>query len=115
VADYLVKVPADVINQLWERARSAGSDLLAVPSFADACAQWGADQELEACCETVRACWGGAAGDLRAARRPKPLTPAEKALVQYDRFIDMVKDSGCTPAGCIRDALKRLAELEAKQ
>ena len=78
-------------------------------------AQWGADQELDACCAQLEEQGYSVTQYLRAARRPKPLTPAEKALVQYDRFIDMVKDSGCTPAGCIRDALKRLAELEAKQ
>jgi hypothetical protein len=77
----------------------------------------GADQELEACLwhlESTR-CNQIVITTLRAARRPKPLTPAEKALAQYDRFIDMVKDSGCVPAGCVRAALERLAELEANQ
>jgi hypothetical protein len=109
VADYPVKMSADVMDQLWERAKSAGGDSLAFVGFANACAQWGADQELEACCQELP----GLANFLRTARRPKPLTPAEKALVQYDRFVDMVKDSGCVPAGCVRDALERLAELEA--
>ncbi len=36
-------------------------------------AQWGADQELEACCEWLD-CegWSGESRQLRAARRPKP-------------------------------------------
>lgn len=77
----------------------------------------GADHQLKACCEVlddIPGGWGDSRHLLHVCR-PKPLTPAEKALVQYDRFIDMVKDSGCTPAGCVRDALERLAELEAKQ
>jgi hypothetical protein len=44
-------------------------------------AQWGADQELEACCEWLGS--GGYAGTcfaLRAARRPKPPSLKEQAL-----------------------------------
>ena len=45
-------------------------------------ARWGADQELEACCEVLRV--RGAASqmikDLRTARRPKPLSLKEQAL-----------------------------------
>jgi hypothetical protein len=46
-------------------------------------AQWGADQELEACCEWVE-CEIGHGREwntkLRAARRPKPPTLKEQAL-----------------------------------
>jgi hypothetical protein len=46
-------------------------------------ALWGADQELEACCEWLdeRAVLNGATA-LRAARRPKPPTLKEQALEQ---------------------------------
>lgn len=50
-------------------------------------AQWGADQELEACCEWLR----GAMTDwdiprkLRAARRPKPPSLKEQALGALSR------------------------------
>jgi hypothetical protein len=48
-------------------------------------AQWGADQELEACCEWLVAHqWHGPSGaclvNLRAARRPKPLSLKQQAL-----------------------------------
>ena len=47
-------------------------------------AQWGADQELEACCEWVRGWYGSGCGELinglRAARRPKPPSLKEQAL-----------------------------------
>jgi hypothetical protein len=48
-------------------------------------AQWGADQELEACCEwLVSEGWfkyeHEAVEDLRAARRPKPPSLKEQAL-----------------------------------
>jgi len=48
-------------------------------------AQWGADQELEACCKWLQ-CEAGdsatefVAGDLRSARRPKPPSLKEQAL-----------------------------------
>jgi hypothetical protein len=46
-------------------------------------ARWGADQELEACCEWT-AIVGGAEA-LRAARRPKPPSLKEQALGALSR------------------------------
>ena len=44
-------------------------------------ARWGADQELEACCEWLNFYAAAAeAADLRAARRPKPLSLKQQAL-----------------------------------
>jgi hypothetical protein len=49
-------------------------------------AQWGADQELEACCE-----WLPDVGEmramLRAARRPKPPSLKEQALTALTRYM----------------------------
>ena len=51
-------------------------------------AQWGADTELEACCEWIH----GETSDecfvaiLRAARRPKPLSLKEQALAALERY-----------------------------
>jgi hypothetical protein len=42
-------------------------------------AQWGADQELEACCALMDD-WGLEESDLRTARRPKPPSLKEQAL-----------------------------------
>ena len=46
-------------------------------------ARWGADQELEACCEWFVRDWTDieTADKLRAARRPKPPSLKEQALV----------------------------------
>jgi hypothetical protein len=50
-----------------------------IKAFA-AAAQWGADQELEACCETLQS-WGSCiVPDIRAARRPKPPSLKKQAL-----------------------------------
>ena len=51
-------------------------------------ARWGADQELEACCECISTRWNKhdtlclplTAHELRAARRPEPPTLKEQAL-----------------------------------
>lgn len=85
-------------------------------------AQWGADQELEACLETIRANKWFANPDyrcaeLRAARRPKPPSLAEEALEALDEA-----DSGLITESewpqrskSIRRALERLQELEGGQ
>jgi hypothetical protein len=52
-------------------------------------AQWGADQELEACCEWLdeRAVLNGATA-LRTARRPKPPSLKELALAALNEIQD---------------------------
>jgi hypothetical protein len=50
-------------------------------------AQWGADQELEACCEWL--CANGCnsiASQLRSVRRPKPPSLKELALADLDEI-----------------------------
>ena len=59
-------------------------------TLATKAARWGADQELEACCEWVsqwRCLVGGSRPEvgLRAARRPKPPSLKEQALEQLRR------------------------------
>jgi hypothetical protein len=58
--------------------------------IATAAAQWGADQELEACCEWLRSqhhsdTWPSR---IRAARRPKPPSLKEQALAVLDDCAD---------------------------
>jgi hypothetical protein len=86
---------------------------------ADRAAQWGADQELEACCEWLRSqhhsdTWPNR---LRAARRPKPPTLAEQGCNALDAYIYGNPDHGDkqNTYNTIRAALNRLAELEAQQ
>jgi hypothetical protein len=54
----------------------------------DRAAQWGSDQELEACCEWTQG-YAECGDSLRAARRPKPPTLnelKERALAAAARF-----------------------------
>jgi hypothetical protein len=73
-------------------------------------AQWGADQELEACCEYLVRCaqWEPEDVDeLRAARRPKPQSLKEQALKRLaEAELTLIVD----PDGTIRRALEALPE-----
>jgi len=73
-------------------------------------AQWGADQELEACCEVLAReliCDGKhVATDLRMIRRPKPPSLKERALESLHHL-----EAGCMPnIDLLRLALEQLPD-----
>jgi len=71
--------PPELVEQ-WE-AETAHTTKDEMWHVAVQAAQWGADQELEACCSEIQ--WlksASAAMKLRAARRPSPPTLKEQAL-----------------------------------
>jgi hypothetical protein len=70
-------------------------------------AQWGADQELEACCEWVQG-YAEYGDSLRAARRPKPPSLKEQALEVFEALIH--GDASGLDVGVIRRALEALPE-----
>lgn len=74
--------PLELVQQWFDMAvanedKSSKSWILRLANYA---AQWGSDQELEACCEGLK--------NLRAARRPSPEPPSlkEQALEALDRM-----------------------------
>jgi len=76
-------------------------------------AQWGADQELEACCEWFTTKFGlevaADIADLRASRRPKPPSLKEQALQALGLLIPFIGDEDKrTEADTIRRALEQL-------
>jgi hypothetical protein len=79
-------------------------------------AQWGADQELEACCEWLDDyLLAPKSGQLRAARRPKPPSLREQALQALSEAVKMADDVPpegiCSDqADIIRRALEQLPE-----
>ena len=83
MTNHLITPPPDLV-EMWVDLLESRSDE-AVFSLA---AQWGADQELEACCEEMKSIpsplgipFGEMASNaLRAARRPKPPSLKEQAL-----------------------------------
>lgn len=71
-------------------------------------ARWGADMELEACCKwLVKNDWKAVHQHLRAARRPKPLSLKEKALLQLDT---LNADLGMHGLGCDLSQIRRALE-----
>jgi hypothetical protein len=87
---------------------TAGGELSDLESFLTIrSAQWGADQELEACCEWLKTKhWiePEFPDELRAARRPKPLSLKEQALAE----LAVLETVGACCALNIRHALEQL-------
>ena len=87
--------------------------------MADKAAQWGADQELKACCDHIRDYqWGFVdrpngtqvhrAVDLELARRPKPVSLKEEALSKLEQMEKLWESMGHNPDNTIRRALESL-------
>jgi hypothetical protein len=78
--------------------------------IANRAAQWGADQELEACCEWLKrnTDYHMTIEFLRAARRPKPPSLKEQALETLETLIH--GDSTGLDVGVIRRALEALPD-----
>jgi hypothetical protein len=70
--DHPIAPPLAVVNlwrtELYGCPKTPGEFAMHIAKYA---AQWGADQELKACCELMDD-WGLEASDLRTVRRPSP-------------------------------------------
>jgi hypothetical protein len=101
--------PPELVGQWYDWATAVGPDYL--QEIADRSAQWGADQELEACCEWVKSkqtYW--AHDELRAARRPKPPSLKEQALEQLDCVEDILRNQGVINTDIVRRAIEALPD-----
>ena len=104
--------PPELVEQWLENTRSHDC-IGAYPAnyeqlICTQAARWGADQELEACCKwLVKNDWKAVHQHLRAARRPKPLSLKEKALLQLDT---LNADLGMHGLGCDLSQIRRALE-----
>jgi len=75
-------IPPPELVQQWEEDwhHSKVKHVELEPYIATRAAQWGADQELEACCDVLRQKGVPAWSLLRLHRRPKPPSLKEQAL-----------------------------------
>ena len=101
--------PPELIEQ-WMQVHTTKYDL------ARQAAQWGADQELDACCELMDD-WGLDGEDLMECRRPKPQSLKEQALQALNDAVKMSDDDPpegiCSDqADIIRRALEQLSDHE---
>jgi hypothetical protein len=80
--EHPITPPLEMVEQ-WKRTAPHRVNETEHYHYITLCAaQWGADQELEACCEELhqRDCAYLLPSQLRAARRPKPPNLKEQAL-----------------------------------
>jgi hypothetical protein len=106
-----ITLPPAILQKL--RSTAPPSGWLLDAWIAEQAAQWGADQELEACCEWLRShhhsdTWPSR---LRAARRPKPPSLKEQAmrvLVENGTNLDGRMELDSTDIETIRRALEQL-------
>jgi len=100
--------PPGLVDQ-WYYNLTLDSDL----TVATQAARWGADQELEACCEWVSIQLNCTDQEhlvphLRAARRPKPPSLKELALARLTSLEELAESMGHSPDDTIRRALEAL-------
>jgi hypothetical protein len=91
----------DIYGELGQFVSSDDRDLAALA------AQWGADQELEACCEWLEQKGFAFVDEIRTARRPKPPSLKEQALLQLDVLNADLSTHGL---GCDLSQIRRALE-----
>ena len=105
MTDHHITPPQWQMDAWQARIETMGAD---VPSILLEVSQWGADQELEACLGEVSFLNSRALADrVRAARRPKPPSLKEQALMALD-------DGDTAPGACLTsneaDIIRRALE-----
>ena len=83
--EHPINPPPELVKQWREQApRCRDGGIAREDWLMTRAAQWGADQELEACCEWIADWYGHGCneviGNLRTSRRPKPPSLKEQAL-----------------------------------
>ena len=113
-----ITVPSDLVEQ-WRNEPKYTDGRKKMPmvtllkerlqEIADRSAQWGSNQELEACCEWMVEMDLAGSGDieqLRSERRPKPPSLKEQALAALDHILS--HSSSELGVNTIRQALEQL-------
>jgi hypothetical protein len=115
--EHPITPPPELVEQWLESTRS--DDCIGTyptdfeQRICTAAARWGADQELEACCEVLRRKGVPAWSMLRAARRPKPPSLKEQALQALYRFDDTEGHDGLTQEQIAEDFVVIRRALES--
>ena len=123
MTDYPITPPPELVEQ-WVQATESNDCIGAFPTnfekrICTAAARWGADMELEACCEwlfkdpATHYLVGREVRyldfELRASRRPKPPSRKEQALEAVSRLCaSVIHDDLKNDAAIVRRALSEL-------
>jgi hypothetical protein len=106
VTDHPITPPPELLDK-WDNLPISTQEIFVVA------AQWGADQELEACCEVLAREWNCAgkhvATNLHMIRRPKPSSLKEQALETLN-FMESEANYDKPMFDTIRRALEALPE-----
>ena len=104
MTDHPITPPPELVKQWWKEAQAA--DYMDLPCWvtyvATRAAQWGADQELEACCAFAEnKTWGLVNGlyvadAIHTARRPKPMSLKVEALRGLEGLAARLEEAGLT-------------------
>ena len=102
MTDHPITPPPDLV-EMWVNLFESRSD----KDVFSLAAQWGADQELEACCKALESWNPRIPPNLRAARRPKSPSLKEQALLAIDTAVADDRLSADV-ANVVRRALEQL-------
>jgi hypothetical protein len=98
--------PPELVEKWYLHSRTHTSFEQFWHYFATLAAHWGADQELEACCEWVDWKWSGIKSrELRSSRRPNPPSLKERALALVEQH-----EEGWRPSPKDWDTIRRALE-----
>jgi hypothetical protein len=108
-ATKMVPLPPPELVQQWMYESNHNDPIIPqLAAFAALAAQWGADQELDACCEWFANKGYGTAPDrIRMHRRPEPPSVKEQALLQLDT---LSADLAMHGRGCDLSQIRRALE-----
>ena len=89
MTNHPITPPPELVQEWWDKVPGTFTSLVDETHLATQAAQWGADQELEACCsyfeDHLRE---GLAIELHTARRPQPPSLKEQALSELNLTAD---------------------------
>ena len=80
MTDHPITPPPELVEDWIELAKPLPQRPPNPGELATLAAQWGSDQELEACCHLLRLQGFDVVDDLRTVRRPKPPSLKKRAL-----------------------------------
>ena len=107
MTNHPITPPPKLVDQWWNEAKqNAKYNEPIGPLVTTKAAQWGADQELEACVNYIdNNMSGNKAREFRAIRRPKPPSLKEQALALVEQHED-----GWRPSPKDWDTIRRALE-----
>jgi hypothetical protein len=110
MADFQITPPPELVQQWRQQSVNDPTEAFS-QTLATRAAQWGAAQELEACCADIHSVHGRTVANwLRAIRRPKPPSLKARALQLVDLIGNKKQAANSGDWDTIRRALEALPD-----